>query len=105
MALSDVTGQARLHGPVVRDRAVTALGTILPLADDVDHEVVTVNVGRCDDALAHRRAPSLIKCDVEGVELRVFRGAETSLRRSKPALVVKIEQRHQSAPVDETFTI
>lgn len=28
MALSDVTGDAELHVPVVRDRAVTALGTI-----------------------------------------------------------------------------
>jgi len=104
MALSDVTGDAHMHVPVVRNRAVTALGTLQPLSDGVDHEVVTVSVGRFDDVLAHRRAPSFVKCDVEGLELRVLRGGETLLRRSKPALAVEIEQRHQSAPVHETFS-
>lgn len=104
MALSDVTGEAQMHVPVVRNRAVTALGTLQPLGGEVDHEIVTVRVGRCDDVLSHRRAPSLVKCDVEGLELSVLRGAETTLRRSKPALVVEIEQRHQSAPVHETFS-
>lgn len=64
---------------------------------------MTVRVGRCDDVLAHRRAPSFIKIDVEGLELRVLRGAETTLRHSMPALVAEIEQRHQSAPIQETF--
>jgi hypothetical protein len=34
-----------------------------------------------------------IKCDVEGHELRVFRGAEATLRRDGPALLFECEAR------------
>ena len=37
---------------------------------------------------------SFIKCDVEGHEFAVLRGAERLLARSKPALLVEIEERH-----------
>ncbi len=35
-----------------------------------------------------------IKCDVEGFELSVFRGARKTLRKHKPIIFVEIEERH-----------
>ena len=43
--------------------------------------------------LPHPRV-SFIKCDVEGHELSVFRGAEHTLRHERPALLFECEQRH-----------
>jgi len=102
-ALSNVAGEAQLHVPVVGGRSVTALGSLVPIAVDAGDDVIVVPTQRLDDVLAHRRGPSFIKCDVEGLELRVLRGAEATLRRTLPVLLVEIEQRHQKAPVHETF--
>lgn len=35
-----------------------------------------------------------IKCDVEGFELNVFRGAKKTIRKFKPILLIEIEERH-----------
>ena len=37
---------------------------------------------------------NFIKCDVEGFELNVFKGAKKTLRRYKPTIFVEIEERH-----------
>ncbi len=103
VALSDAPGSAELHVPVVDGRRVTALGSLAPPDAEVEHEVTPVPVVRLDDVMAKRRPPSFVKCDVEGLELRVLRGAETTLRRSRPALLVEIEQRHQTRPIGDTF--
>lgn len=89
--------------PLIGGRAVTALASLGAPAPGVEHEVVTVPVATLDEALAGRRAPSLVKVDVEGLELEVLRGAEGTLRAARPTLVVEIEQRHQAAPIDATF--
>jgi FkbM family methyltransferase len=45
-----------------------------------------------------------IKCDVEGHERDVFRGAENVLTTDRPTLLFECEQRHQSArPIGEVF--
>ena len=54
---------------------------------------------------APRPAVSILKCDVEGHELHVFRGAEQMLRREKPVLMFECEQRHHGArPITEVFS-
>lgn len=48
---------------------------------------------RLDDLLAGERfegRPVLIKCDVEGAELLVLRGAESFLRRAAPVLLISV---------------
>ncbi|MGB5720938.1 MAG: FkbM family methyltransferase [Woeseiaceae bacterium] len=54
-----------------------------------DMQEIEIPVIRLDDYVAeHATGPvSFIKCDVEGHELDVFRGAEELLRRDKPALL------------------
>jgi hypothetical protein len=51
------------------------------------------------------RRVSFLKCDVEGHELNVFRGAEQLLRRDRPVLLFECEQRHHGGrPISEVFT-
>ena len=103
MALSEASGSVVLHVPLVRGRRVTALASLKPPKADVEHETVTVPTARLDDVLSGRRPPSFMKCDVEGLESEVLRGAEATLRSSQPALLVEIEQRHRVDPIDNTF--
>lgn len=102
-ALSSAAGSAQLHVPIINGRAVTALSS-LSAPTGVPHDVVSVPVVTLDAALAGRRSPSLIKCDVEGLELEVLRGAERTLCATLPTLLVEVEQRHQAAPIDATFS-
>ncbi len=45
---------------------------------------------------------SFIKCDVEGHELAVLRGAAQTLK-SGPPLLIEVEQRHHDTPLEEVF--
>ncbi len=45
----------------------------------------------------------LIKIDVEGHEDSVIEGAEQTIKRTKPLIIVEIEQRHISKPINEVF--
>jgi len=50
------------------------------------------------------QAVGFLKCDVEGHELHVFRGAAQMLRRDQPVLLFECEQRHHSArSITEVF--
>jgi FkbM family methyltransferase len=51
---------------------------------------------RLDDALAGEERVALLKVDVEGHELAVFRGAAGILARDRPALLLECEERHLS---------
>ncbi|MBW3618983.1 MAG: FkbM family methyltransferase [Actinobacteria bacterium] len=74
--------EAHLTGPVATtDRTVRT------------ERVATTTV----DALVRSRdlvSVELIKCDVEGAELQVLRGAEWTMARFRPVVVVEIEARH-----------
>ena len=53
---------------------------------------------KLDSFFASRTQPvSLIKCDVEGHEGEVFRGAEQLLRQDRPILLFECEQRHNGS--------
>lgn len=46
---------------------------------------------------------SFIKCDVEGHELEVIKGALKTIGKHKPNLLIEIEQRHIDIPIQEVF--
>lgn len=110
-ALSDTSGRAALHVPTLR-RAVTRPRPIHPMASltvprnrrGAAHETVSVEVRRLDHVLGpdDARALTFVKCDVEGHELAVLRGAEATLA-SQPTILIEIEQRHQDASIDAVF--
>jgi FkbM family methyltransferase len=99
LALSDETGSAALHIPVVGDRASDGLASLA--RPKGAHRTVQIERRRLDD-LAFERV-DFIKCDVEGHELAVFRGGEATLRRLRPTVLVEIEQRHAGADLDATL--
>lgn len=54
---------------------------------DFRTEKIRVPLERLDDVLPEGYAPDLIKVDVEGAELQVFRGGLETLRRHQPVIV------------------
>ncbi|QUS41633.1 FkbM family methyltransferase [Tardiphaga alba] len=64
-----------------------------------------VRVVALDDYFTPTDKISLLKIDVEGAELDVFKGAERILRESRPVLVFECEQRHcREGAVADCFT-
>jgi FkbM family methyltransferase len=108
LGVSDAPGEAELHVPVVAGSPISALGSLAVPRDRavLAHDRVRVRLERLDTLLsAALPAITFVKCDVEGHELAVLRGAERILRQARPAVLVEIEQRHQAdgADVRRTF--
>jgi hypothetical protein len=84
----EVEGQAALNGfghiTVVRKTAVADLTEPSSYADGA-----TVTPTTIDSLSREFRPPSLIKIDVEGLELEVLRGAADTLRKHRPTVVVE----------------
>jgi FkbM family methyltransferase len=104
-ALSDAAGVAVLHVPVRSGVRIDALGHLgEPAGDDeITFSVPTVTL---DEVLgADNRRVRFVKCDVEGHELAVLRGASTVLESERPTLLVEIEWRHSGEAMQETFDL
>lgn len=95
-ALSDVSGSATLYVPGrsvgLLSRRATGLGSLTATPGAVTLEVSTQRVDDLD--FSGVRA---LKIDVEGHEAAVLRGAERTVARDRPVLLVEIEQRHLGA--------
>jgi hypothetical protein len=103
LALSDSAGKADLHVPRENGRSMAAVGRLAPIAG-VESETIAVDTARLDDVLSDDAARvAFVKCDVEGHELAVLRGAAKTLAEARPALLVEIERRHAGERMDETF--
>ena len=107
-ALSDRNGTGTLHIPSVAGSPVDAMATLDPQrrAFRNVYRSVPVELRRLDDVLPRKgRRLSFVKCDVDGHELHVLRGAEETLKRDRPLLLVEIEQRVQEEgrDVSQTF--
>lgn len=94
--------------PLLVPRGGTSPGASFerPAGKDLDGEIFNVPVTTVDDWLEEHdhRQVRLIKVDVEGHELEVFRGATRTLSRHRPALLFECEQRHrESGDMDDVF--
>jgi len=101
-ALSDRSGSATLHIPVYAGSEIDALASL----GEQDHSCTTVQVPvqRLDDLLANEiDRVSLVKCDVEGHEDAVLAGGWRLIEKSRPAIVIEIEQRHRGDSITSTF--
>lgn len=99
-ALSDQSGEAVLMVPHSA-AGYSNQGASLS-ADKLngqDFGGVTVQTLRLDDAGVDN--VGFIKIDVEGFEMQVLKGAEATLRRDRPNLVVEIEEKHTRRKLPE----
>lgn len=116
LALSDAEATVRLHVPVspprkvLRERTVHAMATVAPPGHRraTAYETAEVAARRLDAMVDEGVVPrevTFVKCDVEGHELAVLRGAQSLLRESRPTILMEIEQRHQERPIAEVFEL
>ena len=93
--LSSSTGSMELFVPAPEGEASPG-ATLSPVDPAAPHHSVSVPVVTLDEYVARRNISRLafIKCDCEGHEIEVFRGAEATLRRDHPVLLFECEQRH-----------
>ena len=101
VALSCGEGSANLHIPidesgVEHDASASIENIDFAISRDQKVTLKTLDSYEFSDV-------RLIKIDVEGHEYAVLEGAAATLASSKPALIIEIEQRHNSRPIDEVF--
>ena len=99
VALSDETSRALLHIPVVDGTPVTGLST---LSDDL-----AAKAALCRDIPVQTRPldevysgdVGFIKIDVEGHEHSVLQGAQRTIERCRPRVLIEAEERHAPGSV------
>jgi FkbM family methyltransferase len=101
IALSSCAGTAQLHVPVddqgvEHDASASIEASHAGQTRDLDVELRPLDSFGFTDV-------ALIKIDVEGHESGVIEGALATLAASHPALIIEIEQRHNSRPIQEIF--
>ena len=102
VALSDHDGREGSTSRLSDKRPANGLGS-LEHKSPVAAQIHSVILARADDLLPSDLTVHFIKCDVEGHELAVLRGSEQLLRRCRPPLLIEIEQRHQTTPIERTI--
>lgn len=99
IGLSSKPGTLTLHIPIFNGKESAGHATVNSL--DVEHLSINISVKKLDD-YAFKKV-SFIKIDVEGHEYEVIKGAEETLLREKPTLLIEIEQRHLNFPMTLIF--
>jgi FkbM family methyltransferase len=97
VGLSSVTTTGELKVPIIAGTIESALATLRPegVPQASAHVTVSVALQCLDEIASHLPRPfDLIKCDVEGHELEVLRGAISTLEEHRPVLLIEIERRH-----------
>jgi FkbM family methyltransferase len=96
MACGERRGEIEMVAPLQGSGAISAglahfAGRNGPSAEDnVDGRHYLVPVGALDDIREELGSVSLIKCDVEGAELFVLRGARQILKTSRPTVLCEL---------------
>jgi FkbM family methyltransferase len=100
VALSSELGELELHVPV-SDGMPNFGRASLSNQFGEDDIVLKVPVKPLDEFGLEN--VSFIKIDCEGHESRVLAGAVDTVKRNRPVMLVEIEQRHLSVPMNEVF--
>lgn len=100
-ALSSSAGECQLYRPTSAPTPSATVELSAGLDCSLTVPMVTLDEYLCDASV---RPIAFIKCDVEGHELDVFRGAESVLIEDRPVLLFECEQRHRGASsIDDVF--
>jgi FkbM family methyltransferase len=74
------------------------------VVDSTNEHVVSLDAIALDDCSPKYRAPDFIKCDVEGAEGEVLRGARTLLEKQRPRVLCEIHSEHSRQLVLSEFS-
>lgn len=106
-ALSDHRGRATIRVPSIDGRQHDTRATLNDHdepgqsgVDEIDVELRTLD--DLVDELGLRRL-DLLKVDVEGHEPELLAGAQETLRRLRPTVLIEIEARHHTFPLTDVF--
>ncbi len=103
IALSNDTGSAEFRVPRSSDGGYSNQGGSLSVAKvSENYGSVIVHARKFDDMSIG--AVGFIKIDVEGFELQVLEGAEKTIRRDRPVMIVEIEEKHMKRPLEEAIS-
>jgi len=97
IALSDVTTTAEFKIPVINGQKVHTRGTLqTSIREDNEEKTIVqqVEVKPLDAMKLDFHRLDFIKIDVEGNEMQTLRGAEKTIKKFRPILMVEMEQRH-----------
>lgn len=108
IALSNTIGKRQFKIPIINnklDNCLSSLETDRVEENETNAIIYEVNTNTLDNFVNQTNiSPSLIKIDVEGHELSVIKGAENTINKNKPTLIIEIEQRHHANfDVNELF--
>lgn len=102
VALSNHSGSANLNIPIDESGVEHSASASIENTGFAQARIELVPLQTLDSYCF--RDVTLIKIDVEGHEYSVIEGAAATLVSSTPALLVEIEQRHNSRPIDQVFS-
>jgi FkbM family methyltransferase len=106
-ALSDQCTKQDLRIPYLADREIRTRGTLEPTPEPGETGSATVRVETTTlDQFTQDHGiegAAFIKIDVEGHELKVIQGAQRTLSRHRPTVLIEIEQRHHQENIDHIF--
>jgi FkbM family methyltransferase len=98
-ALSNKAGNATLHASDVRGR--DALATLTGPKGEPGEREIPIRTAVLDDY--HFEDVKFLKVDVEGHEAAMIEGAEDTLRRCRPTVLIEIEQCLNDQPISDLF--
>jgi FkbM family methyltransferase len=97
--LSDHVGTATFHvdGVTGSTGSLEAGHDFIGKHYGAQRQAVEVEISTIDDEIARgRRAPQFIKIDVESHELSVLKGAQRTLAKIRPAIIVEVSANHDA---------
>ena len=100
VGLSSFDGFLELHIPVHNGVEISGCASFSNIPGK-DGKIITSPVTTLDRCLL--TGVSLMKIDVEGHELEVLKGADVTIKREKPVILIEIEQRHLDFPMEIIF--
>lgn len=100
-AVGDYNGTAKMQSNAINESAFNSI------ADDVDsNNLIDVRIVTLDSILKDRKkAVNFIKCDVEGFELQVLKGAKEIIDNDKPLIVLEADMPTNNMPSDRALIL
>jgi FkbM family methyltransferase len=103
LGISDKKGEFEINAPLIDGQPAYGFASVeqsWPAGQSISHRIET----RTLDSFSFENV-SLIKIDIEGHEAAALRGAQETLKRCRPALIIEAEERHHPSAVSDVWRL